>query len=103
MKSLLTFEQFVNEAIVVDDFKKVCITRRKDLDDSFITGDNYRTPEYWVIMTKDMDPIEYPKGTPVLNYDRKTLEKFMEAGAIQENQIYNHPEARKSISSKSFV
>jgi len=101
MKSLLTFEQFVNEAIVVDDFKKVCITRRKDLDDSFITGPEYHTSEYWAVITMDMDPIDYPKSMPVLNYDRKTLEKFMEAGAIQHTQIYNHPEARKSISSKS--
>ena len=58
MKSLLTFEQFINEAIVVDDFKKVCITRRKVLDDSFITGPAYKSKEYWNVITMDMESIE---------------------------------------------
>ena len=101
MKSLLTFEQFISEAIVKDEFKKVCITRRKDLEDSFITGDNYHTPEYWCILTRDMDIVDVPKGLPVLNYDRSTLEQLLEKGAIRPEQIYNKIEARKNISSKS--
>lgn len=101
MKSLLTFEQFINEAIVKDDFKKVCITRRKILDDSFITGPAYKSKEYWNVITRDMESIEKFDDMPVLNYDRKTLEKFLENGMIKPYQVYNNIEARETIVSKA--
>ena len=101
MKSLLTFEQFINEAIVKDDFKKVCITRRKILDDSFITGPAYKSKEYWNVITRDMESIEKFDDMPVLNYDRGTLEKFLENGMIKPYQVYNTIEARETIVSKA--
>jgi hypothetical protein len=101
VKTLLTFNQFITEAIVQDDFKKVCITRRKVLNDSFITGPDYHTSEYWLIITKDMDESEVPGNLPVLNYDRGTLEKFIDEGVIREEQIYNKIDARLRISSKA--
>ena len=98
-KFFKTFEEFIgDEAIVKDEFKKVCITREKELDDSFITGDEYHTPEYWHILIKDDD---VPKGLPILNYDRKTLEQLLEKGEILPEQIYNKVKAKKNISSKS--
>ena len=92
MKTLLTFNQFITEAIVQDDFKKVCITRRKVLNDSFITGPDYHTSEYWLVITQDMDESAVPGNLPVLNYDRGTLEKFL------DNDAFNLHQARTKIS-----
>jgi hypothetical protein len=101
MKALLTLEQFISEQIIKDEFKKVCITRREHLDDSFITGSNYHTSGYWIILTKDIEPGDVPKNYPVLNYDRRTLERLLDNGTIKPSQVYNKIEARKSVSSKS--
>lgn len=97
----MLFEQFLNEAYKRDEFQKVIITRRAELEDSFITGSKYTPKDYWVIVTKDTKMESVPKDLPVLCYDRKTLEKLLDDGVIQNNQVYNNLEARKSVSSKA--
>jgi glutathione synthase/RimK-type ligase-like ATP-grasp enzyme len=98
---ILLFEEFLNEAYKRAEFQKVMITRRADLDDSFITGPEYSTHEYWTIITREDEPTTVPKDLPVLNYDRKTLEKMIKAGAIRDNQVYNKLQAREKVSSKA--
>ena len=98
---ILSFDQFVNEAFVRSEFQKVMITRRAEIDDSFITGHEYSTKDYWVILTKDDKPEDAPTDLPVLNYDKETLKKFMKAGVINEKQIYNNIQAREKVSSKA--
>lgn len=95
------FEEFLNEIYVRNDFQKVMITRRTALEDSFITGSKYSTKDYWVVLTMDNDSMEVPKDLPVLNYDRKTLDKFIKAGSIKDSQVYNKLSAREKVSSKS--
>ncbi len=98
---ILLFEEFLHEAYKRAEFQKVMITRRAGLDDSFITGPEYSTHEYWTIITREDEPTTVPKDLPVLNYDRKTLEKMIKAGAIRDNQVYNRLEAREKVSSKA--
>lgn len=98
---ILLFEEFLHEAYKRAEFQKVMITRRADLDDSFITGPEYSTHEYWTIITREDEPTTVPKDLPVLNYDRKTLEKMIKAGAIRDNQVYNKLQAREKVSSKA--
>lgn len=98
---IMLFEEFLNEAYIRDEFQKVMITRRAELKDSFITGPKYTTKDYWVILTGGTEPIEVPKDLPVLNYDRKTLSKLVDAGAIKDTQVYNKLEAREKVSSKA--
>lgn len=98
---ILLFEEFLHEAYKRAEFQKVMITRRADLDDSFITGPEYSTHEYWTIITREDEPTTVPKDLPVLNYDRKTLEKMIKAGSIRDNQVYNKLQAREKVSSKA--
>lgn len=98
---ILLYEQFLNEAYRRAEFQKVMITRRAELKDSFITGPAYSTKEYWVILTREFEEMEVPKELPILNYDRKTLEKLIEQGLVKERQIYNKLDARKKVSSKA--
>jgi hypothetical protein len=98
---ILLYEQFLNEAYRRAEFQKVMITRRAELKDSFITGPAYSTKEYWVILTREFEETEIPKELPILNYDRKTLEKLIEQGLVKERQIYNKLDARKKVSSKA--
>lgn len=98
---ILLYEEFLNEAYRRAEFQKVMITRRAELKDSFITGPNYSTKDYWVVLTRGTEETEVPKELPVLNYDRGTLEKLESAGLIKERQIYNKLAARKKVSSKA--
>lgn len=98
---LLTFEQYVNEAYARSEFQKVMITRRAELKDSFITGPDYSTKDYWVILTRGSEAEDAPKDLPVLNYDKGTLNQFVEDGVINQKQIYNKLEAREKVSSKA--
>ena len=98
---IMLFEQFLNESYKRDEFQKVMITRRAELKDSFITVPKYTPKDYWVVVTRDTDLESIPKDLPVLCYDRKTLENLLDKGIIQNNQVYNNIEARKSVSSKA--
>lgn len=98
---ILLFEEFMNEAYKRAEFQKVMITRHKDLDDSFITGPDYSTHEYWTVIVREDEPTTVPKDLPVLNYDRQTLTKMIKAGAIRDNQVYNKLQAREKVSSKA--
>lgn len=98
---ILLYEEFLNEVYKGAEFQKVMITRRAELKDSFITGPNYSSKDYWVILTRGTEETEVPKELPVLNYDRGTLEKLIDAGLIKERQVYNKLEARKKVSSKA--
>ena len=98
---IMLFEQFLNEAYKRDEFQKVIITRRAELDDSFITGPKYTPKDYWVVVTRGTELESVPKDLPVLCYDRRTLETLLDKGVIQNNQVYNKLEARKSVSSKA--
>ena len=98
---IMLFEQFLNEAYKRDEFQKVIITRRAELDDSFITGPKYTPKDYWVVVTRDTNLEDIPKDLPVLCYDRKTLEKLLDEGIIQNDQVYNKLDARKKVSSKA--
>lgn len=100
-KKIMLFEQFVNESYKRDEFQKVMITRRAELKDSFITGPKYTPKDYWVIVTRGTELESIPKDLPVLCYDRKTLENLLDKGVIQNDQVYNKLEARKSVSSKA--
>jgi hypothetical protein len=98
---IMLFEQFLNEAYKRDEFQKVIITRRAELDDSFITGPKYTPKDYWVVVTRGTELESVPKDLPVLCYDKKTLEKLLDEGIIQNDQVYNKLEARKKVSSKA--
>lgn len=98
---IMLFEQFLNEAYLREEFQKVMITRRAELKDSFITGPKYTTKDYWVTLTGGTKAIDVPKDLPVLNYDRKTLSKLVDSGAIKDTQVYNKLEAREKVSSKA--
>ncbi len=98
---ILLFEEFLHEAYKRAEFQKVMITRHQDLDDSFITGPNYSTSDYWTVIVRSDEPTTVPKDLPVLNYDRETLQKMIKAGAIRDNQVYNKLSARQKVSSKA--
>lgn len=100
-KRIKLFEEFLNEAYMREEFQKVMITRRAELKDSFITGPEYSTKDYWVVLTRGTEETDVPKELPVLNYDKGTLEKLIEAGVIREKQVYNKLQARKKVSSKA--
>jgi len=97
----MMFEQFMQEAYVREEFQKVMITRRKRLKNSFITGPDYSTRDYWVIAVRDDKDSSIKKDLPVLNYDTETLQKFLKSGAIREKQVYNWIDAKKRVASKS--
>lgn len=98
---IMMFEQFLQESYVREEFQKVAITRRKKLKNSFITGPDYSTKDYWTIIVKDDEDDSIKKDLPVLNYDTKTLEKFLKSGSIREKQVYNWIEAKKRVASKA--
>jgi hypothetical protein len=98
---IMLFEQFLNEAYKRDEFQKVIITRRAELKDSFITGPKYTPKDYWVIVTRGTELESIPKDLPVFCYDKQTLEKLLDKGIIQHDQVYNKLEARKKVSSKA--
>lgn len=98
---ILLFEQFLCEVYKRSEFQKVMMTRSEDIDDSLITGPGYSPEKYWTIIVNKDEPTTVPKDLPVLNYDTKTLQKMIKAGAIRDNQVYNKREAKYKVASKS--
>jgi glutathione synthase/RimK-type ligase-like ATP-grasp enzyme len=97
-KNLLPFQDFLNES-TKSQLKKVMITRAEKLEDSHITGSEFKAKDYWKIITRKTKNISHE--FPVLNYDVTALEQLIKSGEIDLKQVYNKPDARENVSSKS--
>ena len=102
MRTIHTFNDFLNEAKQPQDLHKIYLAYDPGLRHRFWTFKDFAADKFFIRLTpENYKDIEINKDFPVLTYNSKVVQTLLDKDLINIDNVYNKPEYIKSSGSKS--
>lgn len=99
---ILTFAQFLNEAVEKNDLHKVYLCLDPASGHRWWSYKDFAGSKFFTQLTmENYKEIEINPDYPVLNYNSKVCKRLLDEGLIKDENVYNHPKHIKLSGSKS--
>jgi hypothetical protein len=102
MRTIHTFNDFLNEAKETNDLHKVYLAYDPDLGHRFWSYKDFAADKFFIRLTpENYKDIEINKDFPVLTYNSKVVQTLLDKNLIKAENVYNKPEFIVNSGSKA--